>query len=477
MLTAIELTIGVAALLLIFGLVLLQAAQRYLPIDGWPWTGELARFCLVWLTFVVAGVLVTTDSHIAIEMIDMAPSARLRRVVRVLSCLVVAAIGVGLCAEAWELMQTQGMLKSPAMQMPMSWLYAHLADRLRERRDPFPDRGGAVRRARRAGADVRRGGGADRMSVLVLCLLIAALLAIRVPVAFAFFGPCLLYMITTDQSLGLALRLVASSTASFPLLAVPLFILLGCIANHAGIADRLFDFALALLGRVRGSLGYVSVGVSLGFSWMSGSAVADAAALGKVEIPAMLRAGYSKPFALGVVGLVLADRAGDAAEHPRRHLRRTRRGLDRRALRRIGGAGAADGGRPVRRRLPLGAPDAEPRAHRVQLAQVWVTGRRVIAPLGAPVVILGGILGGFVTPTEAAAVGARVHGDPRVRLPHPAPAGPAEDPGRGRRSPPAHHADRRLGQPARLRLRPRADPPGALGGDAGPDAATRRSSC
>ena len=53
----------------------------------------------------------------------MAPSARLRRVVRVFSCLVVAAVGVGLCAEAWELVQTQDMLKSPAMQMPMSWLY------------------------------------------------------------------------------------------------------------------------------------------------------------------------------------------------------------------------------------------------------------------------------------------------------------------------------------------------------------------
>lgn len=118
-----ELALGGAALLLIFLLVLLQAGQRYLPIDGWPWTGELARFSLVWLTFVVAGVLVTTDSHISIEMIDMVPGAGLRRVVRVVSCLIVAAIGVGLCAEAWELMQTQGILKSPAMRMPMSWLY------------------------------------------------------------------------------------------------------------------------------------------------------------------------------------------------------------------------------------------------------------------------------------------------------------------------------------------------------------------
>ena len=57
-------------MLLIFFLVLIQALQRYLPIDGWSWTGELARFSLVWLTFVVAGVLVSSDSHISIEMID-----------------------------------------------------------------------------------------------------------------------------------------------------------------------------------------------------------------------------------------------------------------------------------------------------------------------------------------------------------------------------------------------------------------------
>ncbi|GAA4368697.1 TRAP transporter small permease [Nocardioides caricicola] len=121
--TACELALGVTALLLIFGLVLLQAAQRYLPIDGWPWTGELARFCLVWLTFVVAGVLVTSDSHISIEMVDMVPGETLRRVIRVISCLVMAAIGVALCAEAWELWETQAIIKSPAMRMPMSWLY------------------------------------------------------------------------------------------------------------------------------------------------------------------------------------------------------------------------------------------------------------------------------------------------------------------------------------------------------------------
>lgn len=121
--TAVELALGAIALLLIFFLVLLQAAQRYLPIDGWSWTGELARFSLVWLTFVVAGVLVTLDSHIAIEMVDSVRSPAVRTAVRVFSCLVVAAVGVGLCAEAWNLITTQGVLKSPAMRMPMSWLY------------------------------------------------------------------------------------------------------------------------------------------------------------------------------------------------------------------------------------------------------------------------------------------------------------------------------------------------------------------
>lgn len=122
--TAVELALGIVALLLIFGLVLIQAGQRYLPVDGWQWTGELARFSLVWLTFVVAGVLVTRDSHIAIEMIDGLGHPAVRRVVRVVSCLIVAAIGVALVAEAWELVSTQDVIKSPAMRMPMSWLFA-----------------------------------------------------------------------------------------------------------------------------------------------------------------------------------------------------------------------------------------------------------------------------------------------------------------------------------------------------------------
>jgi TRAP-type transport system small permease protein len=121
--TGIELTLAATVTALMFLLVLVQAAQRYLPFEGWTWTGELARFCLVWLTFVLAGVLVTTDGHIALEMVDLIKNETVLRVIRVFAAVAVAVIGAGFAAEAWDLISSQGRLKSPAMRMPMSWLY------------------------------------------------------------------------------------------------------------------------------------------------------------------------------------------------------------------------------------------------------------------------------------------------------------------------------------------------------------------
>ena len=243
------------------------------------------------------------------------------------------------------------------------------------------------------------------MSLLLLTLGITALLFLRVPVAFAFLGPSLAWMWLSGQSLGASLRLLTQATASFPLLAVPLFILLGAIASRGGIADRLFDFALAVVGRVRGSLGYVSVGVSLGFSWMSGSAVADAAALGKVQIPAMLRNGYPQSFALGVTGSASLIAPVMPPSIP--------------AVIYAGLAAVSTGALFAASVVPallmaLGLcivvfflvrryPDIKKVPFSMQ--RVKETGKRVIGPLGAPVIILGGILSGLFTPTEAAAVG------------------------------------------------------------------------
>jgi TRAP-type C4-dicarboxylate transport system permease small subunit len=121
--TRVEIGLASAALVLIFLLVFVQAVQRYLPVTGWAWTGELARFCLVWLTVAVAGVLVTTDSHITLQLVDGLGNPVVLRVVRVFAALTVAAIGAGFAVEAWDLMVSQGRLKSPSLQMPLTWLY------------------------------------------------------------------------------------------------------------------------------------------------------------------------------------------------------------------------------------------------------------------------------------------------------------------------------------------------------------------
>ena len=80
---------------------------------------------------------------------------------------------------------------------------------------------------------------------------------------------------------------------SFPLLAVPFFILAGNLMNNAGITNRIYNFALALVGWLKGGLGHVNVVGSVIFAGMSGTAIADAAGLGTIEIKAMKEHGYS----------------------------------------------------------------------------------------------------------------------------------------------------------------------------------------
>ena len=119
----VELAVGSVALVLIFASVLVQALQRYSPWGGLSFTGELARFSLVWLTFSAVGVLLTRDEHITLQLIDTVRNDRVRTAVHVFALLMVAAVGVGGLAESFNLVQTQSRLSSPAMDMPMSWLF------------------------------------------------------------------------------------------------------------------------------------------------------------------------------------------------------------------------------------------------------------------------------------------------------------------------------------------------------------------
>jgi TRAP-type C4-dicarboxylate transport system permease small subunit len=119
----VELTIGAISLGLIFVLMLVQSGQRYLPFEGIAWTGEMSRFALIWLTFSAMGILVTARGHIALEVVDTFKNPMIVRVVQVFALLVVAAVGVGLLIEAIALVDTQGILRSPVLRVPMSLVY------------------------------------------------------------------------------------------------------------------------------------------------------------------------------------------------------------------------------------------------------------------------------------------------------------------------------------------------------------------
>ena len=135
----------------------------------------------------------------------------------------------------------------------------------------------------------------------ILLFVFIAVLAVGVPVFIALAGSSLLY---THFIAGIPdfviLHRMAGGLDSFPLLAVPFFILAGNLMNSAGITNRIYDFAVALAGWMRGGLAHVNIIGSVIFAGMSGTAIADAAGLGTIEIKAMKDHGYSTEFSVGV---------------------------------------------------------------------------------------------------------------------------------------------------------------------------------
>jgi C4-dicarboxylate transporter, DctM subunit len=141
------------------------------------------------------------------------------------------------------------------------------------------------------------------MAILLLFVGVVALVLIDVPIAVALGITAVVAMVASQGTTTLpniALVMYSGAT-SFPLLAIPLFILAGAIMNASGISRRLIAFASALLGFIRGGLSMVAIGTSLFFAEISGSAVADVAALGSVLIPAMKKRGYPPAFAAAVM--------------------------------------------------------------------------------------------------------------------------------------------------------------------------------
>jgi tripartite ATP-independent transporter DctM subunit len=244
------------------------------------------------------------------------------------------------------------------------------------------------------------------MTMVLLFAAVLALVLIDVPIAVSLGIVAVIAMVASHgvETLPNVAVVTYNGATNFPLLAIPLFILAGAIMNASGISRRLIAFASSLFGWIRGGLAQVSIGASLFFAEISGSAVADVAALGSILIPGMTSKGYPKAYAAAsmssaatlaviippsipmILYAVMAETSVVqlfvAGIVP---------GL-------IGAAGLMAVAYFLARRYDL------PREAAFSLAAVWSTFKDALWAFLLPIIILGGIFGGVVTATEGAAL-------------------------------------------------------------------------
>lgn len=139
------------------------------------------------------------------------------------------------------------------------------------------------------------------MVIAILLVSLFIMIMLGFPVAFALAGSALLAILYDGQVPELiVLHRMVGGMDSFPLLSIPFFVLAGGLMNSSGITTRIFNFANALVGWMRGGLGHVNISASIMFAGMSGAAVADAGGLGAIEVKAMRAKGYDAGFAVGI---------------------------------------------------------------------------------------------------------------------------------------------------------------------------------
>jgi tripartite ATP-independent transporter DctM subunit len=244
------------------------------------------------------------------------------------------------------------------------------------------------------------------VSIGLMLIVMAALVMLNVPIAIAL-GVIAVGAIWLTQGAYMLPNLALvmfEGAGNFPLLAVPLFILAGGIMNASSISRRLIDLASALLGFIRGGLAMVTVGASMFFAEISGSAVADVAALGSLLIPAMKKRGYTKEFAAAVT----SSSASLAIIIPPSIPMILYAAMAQVSPVQMFVAGIIPGVLGGLSLMALCYYYARkynwPVEQAFQLARLRTAVKEAAWALLLPVIILGGIFGGFVTATEGAAV-------------------------------------------------------------------------
>ncbi len=241
------------------------------------------------------------------------------------------------------------------------------------------------------------------MMLLMLLILIATII-LGIPVAFALGFASLITILVNGIPFSVFIQNLTLGVNSFPLLAVPFFILAGKLMNTSGITERIFRFVNYFVGPIRGGLGQVNILSSLIFAGMSGAATADAAGLGMIEIKAMKDAGYDPDFSVAItaasatIGPIIPPSIimviyGLSAEV---------------SIGRLFVGGIIPGLLMTLSLMVLtyiiAVKRRYPREEKAPAKVVLISFFKAFPALMAPVVIIGGILGGIFTATEAGAI-------------------------------------------------------------------------
>lgn len=245
------------------------------------------------------------------------------------------------------------------------------------------------------------------MNIVILLGVVVATMALGAPVAYALgFAGLAVLLIDGSTPLFIVVQRMVASMDSFTMLAVPLYIFIGQIMNEGGITARIFDFARCLVGHLKGGLAHVNVLCSVIFAGMSGSALADTAGLGQIEVDAMRKEGFPDGFS----GAVTAATATIGPIIPPSIPLVLYGGLAEVSIGRLFMAGLGPG---VLMGIGFSAMIAflshkrgYPVSERATVSETWRAFVRAIPALFVVVIIIGGILGGIFTPTEAAGVAA-----------------------------------------------------------------------
>ncbi len=245
------------------------------------------------------------------------------------------------------------------------------------------------------------------MTIAVFLGALLGAMALGIPIAFSLLlcGAALMWHMDMFDAQILAQNVIEGSN-SFPLLAVPFFMLAGEIMNTGGLSRRIVDFAMALVGHIRGGLGYVTILAACLLSALSGSAVADAAALTSLLLPMMVKAGHDKArsggliAACGVIGPIIPPSIGFVIFGVAANV-----SISKLFLAGIMPGVVLGGGLWITwwwltRKEQLSPPPKQP------MSEVMAALRRATWALMLPVIILVGLRMGVFTPTEAAVVAA-----------------------------------------------------------------------